>query len=271
MKQTGEHKGKCRLWWQGMKSRAKELWHRFRDKQQNLLQRDEPDSGRITLKSVILNFTDVWGFGSRSIFNVIGHLLWRPGYMIADYLNGKHKRYLQPVNALIVTTLILMQVAWLTHTEIPQWEEKQHLVEQELADSGYDELTQKIGHATVTAVAAYDKYRLWCDNNRAFGMITRSLVYILITWLLFRNSPRQGGRGYNLAEIVTATIFILCQLQVLTIITMLLTHNVQTDTPDLILIPRFLGVVVIYIDNKQLFRRSWWGTLWRTLLTVLWI
>jgi hypothetical protein len=263
-------KNRCRQWLQEARERMKALWLRFRDRQKNLLQEEKPDSGRITMKSVVLNFTDVWGFGSRSIFNVIGHLLWRPGYMISDYLNGKHGRYLQPVNTLIITTLILMQAAWLTKTELPKWEAKQERVEQILAQEE-EEMPQEINQKIVQAVASYDKYRMWCDENRAFGMIARSLLYIFFTWLLFRHSPRPGGGGYNIAEIMTATIYILCQMQVLTTIFILLTRNVQTETPGIILIPGFIGTAVIYIDNKQLFRRSWWGTLWRTLLTVIWI
>jgi len=35
------------------------------------------------------------------------------------------------------------------------------------------------------------------------------------------------------------------------------------------IIPRLILFAVMLIDFKQLFRRDWWPTIWRTLLIVL--
>ena len=228
----------------------------------------EVSSGRITVRSVLLNFADLWGLGSRSIFNVIGHLMWRPGYMISDYLNGKQGRYLQPAKTLIVTTLFMVQIAWLTGTEIPQWEDKLPGMEKSLAevpDSG-------LKTAALRFTVGLDVFHHWCDDHRAFGMMAGSLICIMMTWLLFRRSPRANGEDYNLAEITTAYLYILCQLQVITILAMLATWGLQVnESSTVFLLPYAIIFVVFYADFKQLFGRSWWGTLWRTFLIFIWI
>lgn len=228
----------------------------------------EVNSGRITVRSVVLNFADLWGFGSRSIFNVIGHLLWRPGYMIADYLNGKQSRYLQPVKTLIVMTLFLIQIAWLTDTKMPVWEDYQPKVENALVD-----IPDSDSKASITRfVSGYDAYRHWCDDHRAFGMLTGSLACILMTWLLFRRSPRPNGEGYNLAEVTTAFLYILCQLQLVTILAMIVTWGFKVnDSSTVFLLPYTIIFVLFFVDFKQLFGRSWWGTLWRTFLIFTWL
>lgn len=229
---------------------------------------EETDSGRITVRSVVLNFADLWGFGSRSIFNVIGHLLWRPGYMIADYLNGKQGRYLQPAKTLIVTTLFLVQFAWLTDTKMPLWEDQLPVIEASLSDTP----GSGIKTAILRFTAGYDTYHHWCDDHRAFGMLGGSVLCILMTWLLFRRSPRANGEKYNLAEITTAFLYILCQLQIVTILAMIATWGFQVNSSsDVFLLPYSIIFILFYADFKQLFGRSWWGTLWRTFLIFIWI
>jgi len=238
----------------------------FKRKQRNAMCRVETTPQRITAKTTYLYFADLWGLGDRSIFVAIWHLMWRPGYMIRDYLEGRRSRYLQPVKTLIVTTLILTQVAWMLNVDMPRWECKTHKVEKKLADVSDSNAKTFI----ISLSKYYDTYRLWRDNHRAFGMLTHSVVCILLTWLLFRKSPRKSGQTYNLAEVTTAFVYILAQLQVLTILYMIVTHDLNTFG-SVILLPPLLMNIVILIDFKQLFQRSWWGTIWRTFLSLAWV
>ena len=124
----------------------------------------------------------------------------------------------------------------------------------------------------------------WRDENRAWDILIQSLGVILVTWLLWRKSPRIGIaewvvesgeyiEGYNFAEIVTAIFFILCQLQLLSLIAMLLFHRLPFDHMYglTMIIPRLLVFAVLLIDFKQLFQRDWWPTIWRTLVVVLFL
>lgn len=52
--------------------------------------------GRYSFKSAFLLFLDVWGLGNRGMFRAIRDLLFRPGYMIRDYLSGMQMAYFPP-------------------------------------------------------------------------------------------------------------------------------------------------------------------------------
>lgn len=52
--------------------------------------------GRFSFKKAVMHFLDVWGMGNRSMFRTLRDLVFRPGYMIRDYLGGKQSAYFPP-------------------------------------------------------------------------------------------------------------------------------------------------------------------------------
>ena len=52
--------------------------------------------GRFSFKKATLLFLDVWGLGNRGMFRCIRDLMFRPGYMIRDYLSGMQSAYFPP-------------------------------------------------------------------------------------------------------------------------------------------------------------------------------
>ena len=52
--------------------------------------------GRFSFKKTTLLFLDVWGLGNRGMFRSIRDLMFRPGYMIRDYLSGMQSAYFPP-------------------------------------------------------------------------------------------------------------------------------------------------------------------------------
>ena len=52
--------------------------------------------GRFSIKKAILLFLDVWGLGNRGMFRSIRDLMFRPGYMIRDYVGGMQSAYFPP-------------------------------------------------------------------------------------------------------------------------------------------------------------------------------
>lgn len=48
---------------------------------------------RFTIKSVISNIMELWGWGNRSMPRTLLHLFTRPGFMINDYLAGRRQPY----------------------------------------------------------------------------------------------------------------------------------------------------------------------------------
>lgn len=264
-----------------------QLWQRIVDKyeaQQEVIKRQsEVSHDRLTTKGAVLSFMETWGLGSRNIFYTMWHLIWRPGYMIGDYINGRRKKYLQPFFMFFVLTLILVQLAWVLRVQMPK-NKDMTLMAYELIRDHPDAFTPDQKLTVLKAAQRIDVIHDWRDENRGWDILIQSLGVIFVTWLLWRKSPRIGTaewavesgeyiQGYNFAEIVTAIAYILCQLQILSLLALILFHRLPFDHlwGLTVVMPRLVLFVVLLIDFKQLFQRQWWSTIWRTLIITLFV
>lgn len=263
-----------------------QLWQRvsawYLAQQEIVKTRSEVSHERLTVKRAVLLFMETWGLGSRNIFYTMWHLIWRPGYMIGDYLNGRRSRYMQPFFMFFVLTLILVQMAWALDVQLPKNRDMTMTAYQLIRDhSTWFSPEQR---TTILNTAHWlDKVHDWRDDNRAWDLIIHSIGVCLITWLLWRKSPRIGQgewvvdigamvEGYNFAEIVTAITYILCQIQLLSMVAMLCFRKLPFDhIQSFMLGPELILFVILLIDFKQLFQRSWWDTAWRTALIMLFV
>lgn len=62
--------------------------------------------GRITWRSLLNSFLELWDFTSRSVPSTLVQLVYRPGYVINDYLHGRRQMYFPPVKLLVVVALV---------------------------------------------------------------------------------------------------------------------------------------------------------------------
>ena len=62
--------------------------------------------GRFSFKRSLMLFLDVWGIGNRSMFRSIRDLMFRPGYMIRDYLSGMQSAYFPPFKMFFLLTAL---------------------------------------------------------------------------------------------------------------------------------------------------------------------
>lgn len=266
----------CLLYWQRMVD-----W--YQAQQEVIKKQNEVSHERITVKRAVLSFMETWGLGSRNIFYTMWHLLWRPGHLMCDYLNGRRSKYMQPFFMFFVLTLILVQLAWVLNVQTPKNKDMTLTAFELVRDHSEHLSVQQMTHIFKTA-QWLDKVHDWRDENRAWDILIQSLGVIFVTWLLWRKSPRIGTdewviengeyiEGYNFAEIVTVIFFILCQLQILSVIAMLLFHKLPFDHMEgwTMIVPKLILFAVLLIDFKQLFRRDWWPTIWRTFIVVLFV
>ena len=262
------------------------VWMRFSNwylAQQEVIQKQsEVSHERLTVKRAVLLFMETWGLGSRNIFYTMWHLIWRPGYMMSDYLNGRRKRYLQPFFMFFVLTLILVQLAWLLDVQLPK-NRDMTLVAFDLlsAHSDWFSITQM--KYILKGAQWLDEVHAWRDANRAWDLIIHSIGICIITWLLWRKSPRIGQgewvvangtmvEGYNFAEIVTVIAYVLCQFQIVSMVSMICFRKLPFDhMQGFMLVPALILFVILLIDFKQLFQRDWWPTIWRTAVIVVFI
>ena len=262
-----------------------QLWQRLVDwymqQQEVIKKQSEVSHERITIKRAVLAFMETWGLGSRNIFYTMWHLMWRPGYMISDYLNGHRKHYLQPFFMFFVLTLILVQLAWALKVERPKNKDVTLMTYEVLRDHK-DFLNTEQRSNILKAARWIDVVHDWRDENRGWDILIQSIGVILVTWLLWRKTPRIGTgewviesgeyiQGYNFAEIVTVIAYLLCQLQILSIIAMLFFHRLPFDHMSglTMIVPKLILFVVLLIDFKQLFQRDWWPTAWRTIVILI--
>ena len=270
-----------------MNSKIWALWLRvvnwYQAQQEVIKKQSEVSHERITVKGAVLSFMETWGLGSRNIFYTMWHLLWRPGHLICDYLNGRRSKYMQPFFMFFVLTLILMQLAWVLKVQPPK--NKDMTLTAFVLIREHPQWFTPESKTTILKTAHWlDKMYDWRDDNRAWDILLQSLGVIFATWLLWRKSPRIGTgewaiengeyiEGYNFAEIVTVIFFILCQLQILSVIAMLLFHRLPFDHISgwTMIVPRLVLFAVLLIDFKQLFQRDWWPTVWRTCIVVLFV
>lgn len=271
---------------QDTRSRTKaryEEWHRRQKQYEEYAPAEPQQAERITMLTVVRIL--LAEFGEKEYWRTLWHLVWRPGYAIADYLNGKRRQFLRPFQLLIGTTLLLGLAVFIVPAERAPRDTLEQRFEQQLQHD--ENLSRQSPPEAVDFVRktlhTFDAYREWSDEHMAAGLLTRSVWVIFFTWLLFRKSPREewprqssetarkDDPTYNFAEILTAQIFIIAQLQMVNVVWILVTGwFVPTLDFHPYAFPNALATMIVFIDYQQLFGRKWYSTLWRTLLCVIW-
>ena len=231
---------------------------------------------RLTLRNAMSNMLDVWGLGSRSMPRALWHLLFRPGYMIADYLRGHRQPYFPPFKMLFILTATAMLLAhFLPNTEEAGAAEPTNRVatQETRAEKSDVIITVNPGNeedekaVEVVQILKDNWNKLWDNMPAAPAMMLLGwqLLYTLSTSVFFRKSPRMGK--VTVTEQFYAQVLIAGQMQFLSIIYMLLVFaGNETDNMN---VPPGLVALFALIDYKQLYGYGWWGTLWRSALTYL--
>ena len=169
---------------------------------------------RFNYKTAARGFMDVWGMGSRGLFNSIHHLIARPGYMIADYLRGRRQPYFPPFKMFFVLTAIAILVAhWFNidnHTALVRGFE-------DAKGSG------DAADAMNMFLALLNKVQAIMDYNVAVTRVALVLFCTLLFRVMFRNSPRMGK--LTVSEHFYALIMITSQQQFIDIVLMLTTWS----------------------------------------------
>ena len=181
--------------------------------------------GPINWRSVRQGLMVVWGMDSRSLLFSIVQLLLRPGYLISDYISGKRLVSFPPVKMLLLVAVVTMM---------------------------YDAVVG--GKSTIAAEdikSSSDLFFNWSESNFGWALMAITCLFLLPTWLLFRNAPKHCK--HTLPEGFFIQVFMATLLNIIGIVSML-----YKSYYVLLLLP--LYYLVTY---RQLFGYSWWGTFWR--------
>ena len=203
-------------------------------------------AGRITWATVHNGMMDIFGLGGRSLPYSLWQLMWRPGYFISDYINGKWQVCFPPVKMLVIVALFVFFLG--------------KLVSPLFWDGLLEESSPPI---TTTGLEYYvDSAIQWLGNHEEWAILFVFSWLIIPTWFMFRHSPRNTRhtlpQGFFI-QVFMAVQFILW----LFVISPGFFFGYEDSIAALVL--SVLMFLVVFVDYKQLFGYSWWGTLWRIL------
>ena len=203
--------------------------------------------GPITWHSVWQGILDVWGVGTRSLPYSLWQLMWRPGYLIRDYISGKRQVSFPPVKMLVIVGVAIFFIG-------------------NLLDPGavFEE-----DPVAPTGLRHYIDVALnWLNRNMEWGVLLSFSFMIVPIWSLFRQAPKYPH--HTLPQGFYIQVFASTQLLLwITLIAAFgeLFWDTASGYAGLIVFV-FLVPFIQLIDFKQLFGYGWWGTLWRAILAV---
>ena len=206
--------------------------------------------GPITWSSVWRGLLDVWGVGTRSLPYSLWQLLWRPGYLMRDYISGKRQASFPPVKMLVVVALVLVMANTLF---------------------GVDYGNEPTSGATAGSDAfnaMMDAFFDWMTNHIAWTALIVFSLFIVPVWFLFRQAPRLPR--HTLPQGFYIQVFIGVQFLTLMLLMVLLFELVPSLSGDgneaTSVMVTLVMPVMLLIDYRQLFGYGWWGTIWRVLV-----
>ena len=206
--------------------------------------------GRISWHSVRQGVMDIWGLGTRSLLYTIWQLLWRPGHIISDYINGKRQVSFPPVKMLFIIAVIYSMLVYWFFPDV---------LGINIVDTSFDPEKER----------AMDDFASWMKANYSWYSLILAILAVLPTWAMFRYSPRHTR--HSLPEGFFIQIFlavIMLALDVLGIPLGLINPHAYT-----IVVCCLYGVYYLIV-YKYLFGYSFWGTLWRSgfiLVTIVYL
>ncbi|ERJ86081.1 hypothetical protein HMPREF1989_01406 [Porphyromonas gingivalis F0566] len=253
---------------------------------------------RQMIRNVIGGFTNIdSGFG-----RTIVELLYRPGYLIRDFIGGKRVVYFRPFQALFVLASLYIIFAQLigpdplqkkpigeelTRQEYRMDQKEISSLQKENKAVGSDSGEMIAERHTGRRAFFYKQMRFvteqknrlkslpffsriwsllmeWFQGNKAVRIISILPILAVSTKAAFR---QKGAGAYNLTEHIIAQAYIACQLLLLNVLALPFYSDARVGS--LYGLPALLLFLLFCWDYKQLFLCSWWWSFWRTILVVV--
>ena len=234
--------------------------------------------GRYSFKKAFLLFLDVWGVGNRGMFRSIRDLIFRPGYMIRDYLRGMQMAYFPPFKMLfLLCTLSLLVESGLNiqgvnyikqseeefledsnETQVRKEKEKKKLTKVEKERQQKKKEFMDMFHSGEIFLKAYQL------QNKYLSLVNLAfmLLFSVPLYLMFRHSPAIPDLRFS--ECFVTMVYI---TNMLTIYSIFFTFLSPNETGEIITASLFIPLFIIPI--KQLSGYSYWSTIWRTIVALI--
>lgn len=225
--------------------------------------------GRFSFTDAMIHFLDVWGIGNRSMFRSLRDLIFRPGYMIRDYLSGKQSAYFPPIQMFFILAGFSLLVehgltgdsedkeeveffaddkADPSESEVDRSQrpdsvplasvmpERKHRTSQ-MDEEENQEMVEKMSHR-LKHYGSY-LYALNKSNPAVFSLLTL-ILYSLPLFFFFRHTPNIQQMRFS--EFVVALVYTSNAYSIFSILGNLLDSGLF----------RMMALVMIFITLKQL-------------------
>ena len=188
---------------------------------------------RFTVKKALMATLEVWGMGNRSLPRTVLHLIYRPGQMIGEYLDGKRMPFFPPVKMLFVLCIFFAVESSLLGEKT---------ISEQITSSMNDEALKKnLTENTNNTVVNFNGKKIsteemmmtvkdivvWMDQHKAVELICLHSFFMLFAWMVFRKSPTRPKS--TMAEHFFTQVFMSGQMMALSIIYLPIFSNGKED------------------------------------------
>ena len=207
--------------------------------------------GRFSFKKALLLFIDVWGIGNRGMFRSIRDLMFRPGYMIRDYLSGMQSAYFPPFKMFFLLTALSLVVEHGIHLMPSRQEQQIEVVEStKVKAADFSEEAKKGARLLNIMDALKEKY------PAVFALIML-VIFTVPLYFFMRTSPTIPDLRYS--EFLVALVYTSNTFSIYSIIGSLL-HSEIID---------IIAVIMVFVALHQFSGFSKRRVFCHILLTVL--
>ena len=201
-------------------------------------------------ESVRQSLMDIWDLGARTMPHSVWQLLTRPGYFISEYINGKRQVSFPPVKMLFVVAILYSIIFYLFFPNVLGLE----------IDSAADVYSWGGEEVSLTDRLLED----WIKKYLAWYTLLLSMILVLPTWILFRNSPR------NTHHTLPKGFFIQVFMATLTLVIGAISNLfVFLGASFSLYLGSGLIIIFYYIAYRQIFGYGAWSTIWRQILMYI--
>ena len=196
--------------------------------------------GRVGWRSVHQGIMDIWGLGTRSLLYSVWQLLWRPGNIIAEYIDGKRQVSFPPVKMLFILAVVYsMVVYWFFPVVLGI----------SIVDLGTDD--EKVN-------MILGDFSTWMKKNYSWSSLFMAMLAVIPTWVMFRYSPRHTA--HTLPEGFFIQVFL---ANLMVAVGFLIFPVGMIDPWYYTVISSLIFAFYYIIAYKYLFGYGFWGTFWR--------
>lgn len=206
---------------------------------------------RMSIWKTFLLFLDVWGIGNRGMFRTLRDLIFRPGYLIVDYLRGRHGAYFPPFKLLFLLTTLSLLVDHGLNFRRENYSKDYTFNEQAIERLADDDKDVMVYDSLNKVISFYQDYP-------SISRIIYTLFLGLSLFVLFKKTKNVGRLSFH--EFVVAMVYMVNMVSIYSVVLRLFGNNTMLNT---------LLIFLYVIPLKQMSGYSWWSTVLRFLGSFL--